>query len=571
MFGLHALDILALAIYLIGITVVGIRASKQISTTGDFLMPRKFGKVMMMMHGLGTATHSDQAVGVASKSFTNGLSGIWYSWMWLFATPFYWLIAPMMRRFRALTTGDVFAARYDQSVSSLYAALGLIKFMVNIGLMLKGTGVIIEAVTLGKLPTNTTIIIVTVLFVVYGLAGGLSAAIVTDFIQGILTILFSFMLLPIVLNAVGGMSGMRATFAEIRPGTEMLSLVAPGEIGVFFIFMIAVNTLLGVVVQPQNMGTCAAGKTEMEGAIGFMGGTMIKRLCTVAWSVTGLAAVAYYANQQIAPDLVYGHMAREFLPQIMPGLLGLFLAAMLATVMGSCDSFMVASSGLVTENLYKPLRPGLSEAHYLNVARISGLIAVCGGVALAWFAKGVIPLLESLWKVNAMMAMAFWLGIFWRRTTVAGAWAATLTALLAWWLGSRGWFAESLSQMQFLVEMGVVRAKGENWLIYLPWQMVFYITAGFAAGVVASLATKPVSQDKLDNFYGLLRTPVRADEVIKESCRLPVGATPGERRVFFPNSQFEIPIPTKIAMLGFGVGWACVLAIIGLVAFLIAD
>lgn len=571
MFGLHALDILMLAIYLIGITVVGIRASKQIHSTGDFLMPRKFGKVMMMMHGLGTATHSDQAVGVASKSFTNGLSGIWYSWMWLFATPFYWLIAPMMRRFRALTTGDVFAARYDQSVSSLYAALGLIKFMVNIGLMLKGTGVIIEAVTLGKLPTNTTIIIVTVLFVIYGLAGGLSAAIVTDFIQGILTILFSFMLLPIVLNAVGGLSGMRTTFAEIRPDTEMLSLVAPGEIGVFFIFMIAVNTLLGVVVQPQNMGTCAAGKTEMEGAIGFMGGTMIKRLCTVAWSVTGLAAVAYYANQQIAPDLVYGHMAREFLPQIMPGLLGLFLAAMLATVMGSCDSFMVASSGLVTENLYKPLRPGMSEAHYLNVARVSGLIAVCGGVALAWCAEGVIPLLESLWKVNAMMAMAFWLGIFWRRTTVAGAWAATLTALLAWWLGSRGWFAESLSQMQFFVEFGIVRAKGESWGIYLPWQMVFYITAGFIAGIVASLATKPVAKDKLDNFYGLLRTPVQADEEIKESCTLPAGTTPGERRVFFPNSQFEIPIPTKIAMLGFGVGWACVLAIIGAVAFLIAD
>ncbi len=571
MFGLHILDLLVLAVYLIGVTVVGVWAAKSIKSTGEFLMPRKFGKVMMMMHGLGTATHSDQAVGVASKSFTNGLSGIWYSWMWLFATPFYWLIAPMMRRFRALTTGDVFAARYDRSVSGLYAALGLGKFMVNIGLMLKGTGVIIDAVTLGRLPTNTTIIIVTVLFVIYGLAGGLSAAIITDFIQGILTILFSFMLLPIVLNAVGGMSGMRTTLTEIRPDTEMLSLVAPGEIGVFFIFMIAVNTLLGVVVQPQNMGTCAAGKTEMEGAIGFMGGTMIKRLCTVAWSVTGLAAVAYYAGTDIKPDLVYGHMAREFLPQIMPGLLGLFLAAMLATVMGSCDSFMVASSGLVTENLYKPLRPGLSDAHYLNVARVSGLIAVCGGVALAWFADGLIPLLENLWKVNAMMAMAFWLGIFWRRTTVAGAWAATLTALLAWWLGSNGEVAKWLTQFPFLVDNGVVRMKAESWVVYLPWQMVFYLTAGFGAGILVSLLTKPVASGKLENFYSLLRTPVAPDEEIKESCTLPEEIKPGARRVFFPDTELEIPIPSRIAVMGFVIGWACVLAIIGLVAFFIAD
>ena len=571
MFGLHPIDIAALLLYLIGVTVIGVRAAGKVKSTGDFLMPRKFGKVMMMMHGLGTATHSDQAVSVASKSFTNGLSGIWYSWMWLFATPFYWLIAPMMRRFRALTTGDVFAARYDQSVSSLYAVMGLGKFMVNIGLMLKGTGVIIDAVTEGKLPTNTTIIIITVLFVVYGLAGGLSAAIITDFIQGILTIVFSFMLLPIVLNAVGGLSGMREKLAVLRPDTEMLSLVTPGEIGFFFIFMIAVNTLLGVVVQPQNMGTCAAGKTEIEGAVGFMGGTMIKRLCTVAWSVTGLAAVAYYGNDVGNPDLVYGHMARDFLPQVMPGLLGLFLAALLATVMGSCDSFMVASSGLVTENLYKPLKPGKTDSHYLTVARLSGLIAVCGGVALAWFAKGVIPLLENLWKINTMMAMAFWLGVFWRRTTVAGAWAATITALLAWWLGTQGWFAGSLAQVQFLADAGVVRAKGGAWVVYLPWQMVFYITAGFAAGIIASLLTQPVNERKLDRFYSLLRTPVTPDEVISESCTLPEGTTPGERRVFLPNTNLEIPIPTKTAMIGFGVGWLCVLAIIGLVALLIAD
>ena len=51
------------------------------------------------------------------------------------------------------------------------------------------------------------------------LAGGLGAAIVTDFIQGILTILFSFLLLPFVLGAVGGMTGMRETILAM-PGNE---------------------------------------------------------------------------------------------------------------------------------------------------------------------------------------------------------------------------------------------------------------------------------------------------------------------------------------------------------------
>ncbi len=547
MLNLHIADIAALALYLLGVTVLGLLAARKVKNLSDFVMPRKFGKAFMLMHSFGTSTHSDQAVSVVSKTFTSGLAGIWYQWMWLFATPFFWLIAPMMRRFRALTTADVFEARYDRSVSTLYSVLGLGKFMVNIGLMLKGSSMIIDAATAGALPANYMIVIMTVLFVIYGIAGGLSAAIVTDFVQGVLTLLFSFMLLPVVLNAVGGIDGMKETITPLFPEKNMFSLVAPGDIGVFFLVMISINSLLGVVVQPHNMGTCGAGKTEIEGAVGFMGGTLLKRICTVAWCLTGLAAVAYYGGHADDPDLVYGTMAREFLPQIMPGLLGLFIAALLATVMGSCDSFMVASSGLFTENLYKPFRRGRSGVHYLKVARISSLVVVAGGVALAYLAEGVVPLLENLWKINTMMAMAFWLGVFWRRTTVAGAWGATFSALLTWWL------------------------TANIWELSLPWQMLAYIVTGFLVGIVVSLFTRPVAEKKLEKFYSLLRTPVLPNEPEGESCTLPEEIEPGPRRVFFPNSNLEIPIPGWRAIAGFTVGWLIIGSIIASVAIWIAD
>ena len=50
--------------------------ARRVHNIGDFFMPRRFGKAMMVMHTFGTGTHSDQAVSVASKTFTNGLSGI---------------------------------------------------------------------------------------------------------------------------------------------------------------------------------------------------------------------------------------------------------------------------------------------------------------------------------------------------------------------------------------------------------------------------------------------------------------------------------------------------------------
>ena len=137
--GLALADWFVLAIYLLGVTLLGIWASRRVKSMAEFVMPRRFGKLMMLMHGFGTSTHSDQAVTVASKCYTSGLAGIWYQWMWLFATPFFWLIAPMMRRFRALTTADVFAARYGPSVAVLFCVFGLAKFTVTIGNMLKGS------------------------------------------------------------------------------------------------------------------------------------------------------------------------------------------------------------------------------------------------------------------------------------------------------------------------------------------------------------------------------------------------------------------------------------------------
>jgi Na+/proline symporter len=814
MLGLHTADILVLGLYLVGITAIGVWAAKRIKNISDFFMPRRFGKTMMVTHAFGTGTHSDQAVSVASKSYTNGLSGIWYQWLWLFATPFYWLIAPVMRRFRAITTADVFEARYSPSVAMLFAVVGMLNLAINIGVMLKGSSKVVEASTGGLVASNLAIMVMTVLFVIYGIAGGLSAAIITDFIQGILTVVFSFVLLPFILKATGGIDGIREAIKD----PEMLSLVAPEEISFFYIVVIAFNGLVGIVTQPHTMGNCAAGRTEMEGRFGWMFGNFIKRICTVAWCLTGLGAIVYFAGREVDPDRIFGLVAAEFLPRILPGVLGLFLAALLASVMSSCDSFMIASSGLFTENIYKRLVPGRSQRHYVTAARLTSLGVVAGGVGFALWLPSVVKGLEIFWMISPMMGIAFWLGLFWRRTTVAGAWASTLTALTIWFLttlapivwlvghapyakqarlvfvkektpspllrdceikdadGLAGKLRDSndplsthirqklsedtkklLSQYEVpdavskelrakvVGDLNVLMTKGKlggtaeksdnrqeddvfyeesrfarvaltaktrelisrkpegkvlvrlnrrlleeaygdeilrSWLfcasdikepaalakrlsqadpadplalyvrerlsdqarslvaspesvepdelratlavelngiaggeniyeenrfamaftkrgtikksqedlsgedlvrlntylleeafiwevsknrkieIYLPWQMIFYLAAGLVVGITVSLFTKPVTKEKLDNFYALVRTPVTPGEQVEAPCTLPAGAVVPEARRLFPKSSLEIQIPSRTSIIGFAAGWACVAAII---------
>lgn len=575
---LHWLDMVVVAVYLIGITVLGAWMGRRISNSAEYFMPRKFGKGMMIMHAFGTGTASDQAVVVSSATFAKGLSGIWYQWLWLFVTPFYWLIAPIFRRFRATTTADVYELRFDHSVAVLFALVGMANMCIKIGLMLKGAGALIDSGTGGAIDAEIAIVAVTVLFVVYGVAGGLGAAIVTDYIQGMLTILFSILLLPFILYAVGGMSGVHQTIAD----PAMMSLVVPGEITLFFVAMVSLQALIGIVAQPFIMGVCAAGKTEWEGRVGIVVGNLVKRLCTIAWCLTGIAAVAWYIQQGNDPanmdaatlkataDGIYGEVANAFLPAVMPGLLGLFLAALLAGVMSSCDSFMISSAGLFTENIYRQASPDRSESHYIWVGRMASILVVIGGVLFAFWVPSVVKALSIWFKIAPMMGLVFWIGLIWRRMTVAGAWATTLTGFATWWITTQNWFLNWISGQPFSDSLGLIHSSGEAMEMVEPWQILFYLISAVAMGIFVSLATRPVANEKLDLFYQLTRTPVAAGEVISSPCTLPESTPPAQRRQVANRFGLELPVPSQVSVIGFLAVWFSVAALIGGFVWIVA-
>ncbi len=559
MLGISGWDWVSVGLYFVAITIIGVWSAVRVKDTADFFMAgRRFGKVFMVFFSFGAGTSGNDAVGVSSKTYTNGLSGIWYQWLWLFATPFYWIIAPVFRRMRALTTGDYFEYRYGEKTAMLYAVVGIAQLTVNMGILLRGAGATITAISGEAIPTTWAIIVMTVMFVFYGVAGGLAAAIVTDFLQGILTVLLSFIILPFAWHAVGGMVGLREHIAD----EHMFSLVAPGEINGFHVFIFALNALVGIATQPHIMGCCASGRNEMDGRVGFVGGNLLKRICTVAWMLTGLCAVVYYAGvQNVNPDHVFGNMARDLLPKVMPGLIGVFLAALLASIMSSCDAYMVSCSGLFTQNIYRRAIRGLPEKHYVLVGRVAALAIVCCSVYFAFQFKDVPSALEWFFRMQAMMGAAFWLGLFWRRTTAAGAWAGTLVALATMFLTNHtyfhAWAVEHLPS--FVIWDGQFRVS---------WQMFSYLVAGFSTCILVSLVTPRAPKARLDRIYACLRTPIQPNEPHSEPFSLPEGVVPPEPRKLFNHPDFEIPMPTLAGMAGFGVIWCIVALMVGFVFWL---
>ncbi|MHC4331234.1 MAG: sodium:solute symporter family transporter [Planctomycetota bacterium] len=252
-------------------------------------------------------------------------------------------------------------------------------------------------------------------------------------------------------------------------------------------------------------------------------------------------------------------------------MLGIFLAALLASVMSSCDAFMISSSALFTENIYRPLFPHKKKGHYLTVGRIASVIVVAGGVVFAFWLPGVVKGLEIFWMVSAMMGLAFWMGLFWRRTTVAGAWATTLISFAVLLFTSKIAFGQYVLwdfNAHFAAYLPEFMLSNEGEL-QLPWKMILYLGTGLISGIVVSFLTRPVAKEKLENFYALIRTPITPGEQVDKPCTLPAGAVVPERRNVFPNTSLEIAIPSRTSVIGFLIGWVCV-AVIVCAVYLIA-
>ena len=121
-FGLSLIDWTVVAIYLLGVTAIGVWSYTKVKDISDYFMGgRRFGKIFMMFFAFGAGTSSEQAIGVVAGTWREGLAGIWWQFLWLWATPFYWIVAPVMRRMRALTTSDFFEARFSTSTATLYS------------------------------------------------------------------------------------------------------------------------------------------------------------------------------------------------------------------------------------------------------------------------------------------------------------------------------------------------------------------------------------------------------------------------------------------------------------------
>jgi SSS family solute:Na+ symporter len=469
--GLHLIDAILIVVYVVAIIWIGHRIGRiRQDTEGFYLAGRKLGLFYQFFLNFGHSTDSNQAAGVSREVYRQGLGGMWIQYLVLFLTPFYWFTTMLYRRSRLVTVGDLLTERFDSkflggafAVFTLVMALmgGAASYMVAGKTMMALTpkaeseytaeeaasvaafrefrelqGRVVTGLDeaeqaryeelqdryeRGELRglishTNPLFFYVAYALVIaaYTMLGGFAAVAVTDAIQGVLIVVFSFMLIPIGLSRLGGFEGLHAQVPDYM--FSLFGSAATSDYAWYTILAMVVANLVSIIAAAPMMPTAGSAKNEMTARLGMLGGMYFKRVIMLFWALAGLIAIGLYAGALDDPDQIWGLMTRELL---FPGAIGLMLVGVLAANMSSLDALSVTNSALVVRNLYQPVRSGLPEQHYVTTGRLVVGAILLGGVIAALYAENLLTLFQYFISLPAVFGAAIWLGFVWRRLTKA--------------------------------------------------------------------------------------------------------------------------------------------------------
>ena len=616
--GLDYMIWVVLVVYLAGMLLLGWWSKHRAQDREGYLLGgRKFGVAMMTMHAFGAGTNPGDTGGVISKSTVVGGAGIWVSWIWMFGTPFYWLIAPIMRRTRCLTMTDYFEERFGRPASVLYTVVASVGMMIFFGGVLLATTKTVLGM-MGKAGAEDAELwffgilgVMTVVFVLYGYWGGIVAAARTDMIQGLMIIVLSFLAIPpaLKLAGVGGMGGMRENLAhastvvndavakaraqhgqgdlagmiatlEAAKGFEpagtirkvlalwkkgaadpvagaanraeavallkgakpvdYLRIFNPAEFDLFAVILLSIGAPLTALALPHLMSVTSAGKTEWEGRMGFTGGNLLKRVCTIGWSLLALCWLAHLIGkgQATTPDAAFGDAIRALLSPVLQGLM---LACVMAASMSSGDAVQVTVAGLFTQSIYRTLiNPSADEKQSVRFTKRVGVLVIAVSLIFAvGLRSDLVGAIILYFNVLAAVGISTALGIVWRRMNQVGVFCGTIAA------------------MAVLI---ICRADG----VSLTVKYGGFLAAGLVFGVLGSLLSKPPDRKRVDEFLKKIYTPIGQEEKLA----LPLDeAVPSEKRLFTGGGLFLVK-PSRQSWVGFlvtlGICVGCVVAMLAL-------
>jgi SSS family solute:Na+ symporter len=426
---LNKLDLAIIALYLLAITLFGLRFRKRQRSLRDyFLAGRDIPWWAISLSIVAAETSTLTIISIPGLAYDSNLTFLQVVMGYVVGrVVISFVLLPHYFRGDLYTAYQLIERRFGRGLRSLTAGLFLLTRTAAEGVRVYAVSIVV-AIALGT-GEVTSIAIITLLTLIYTFEGGLAAVIWTDVVQTVIYVGGTLVGLWTILHLVpGGWSAIHAAAADVgklqvfdfTPSLWLPYTFWAGVIGGTF-FTIASHGTDQLIVQ-----RLLAARSQRQSMTALISSGILILFQFALFLMVGVLLWAYYRVPSAnfgKPDRIYPTFIVSRLPH---GISGLLIAAILAAAMSNLSAALNALSSTSIMDFYVRFRPQADEPTRLRLSRFSTFVW-----ALLLFAIAVLSLHKVARVIEVGLQIAsvaygallgvFLLGVLTRKANQRGA------------------------------------------------------------------------------------------------------------------------------------------------------
>ena len=476
--------LIIVAIYCAVVIAVGVfsRTKGQTSLADYFVGNRSLGAFVAFFTYVATFHSSFAFIGAAGQMYSSGIK--------FFATFTSCVVSPLMiyiigrptwylgQKYNYMTQGELVGDYYEsKALRYLVAIVSLIFLVPYLQSQIAAGGIIFETITEGRVSYLLGCVILYAVIIGYILLGGFKAVAWTDTIQGILMIEMIWIAGGVVLVGTSGTmswNNLMQTMATQFPEKVLI------PVEYWPTYMTSFISLFGISIYPPSFQRFFAVKNPKTLKWLSVTTPIYLIFFYVPIMIISFSGVVYMPGLEKA-DQVVPMMLTQY---ASPILVGLVMAGALAATMSSTDSQLHSASSIFTVDLYKGMKPDVSDKKALLAGKVFIVVISAVALALSQFTSALITTIVTIALGGCLQILPSLIGaLYWKGASKLGAISGLITGVTV----------VVLTQYVPAIKTPLGMSSGF-------WGLVCNLLVFF---VVSKLTPKPSAQS-IEKFHGYL-------------------------------------------------------------------
>lgn len=421
------LFILGISFYFLLMISIGYLASRRIETMADYLIAgRRLPFYLAVPTIVATWFGAGSCMGVSGTVYSQGFYGV-------IADPFGCSLALIIaglffaipfRRLGLLTISDLLRKSYGPSFERIATILTIPFYIGTLASNMLAMGYIFQIVSGGSVEWG--ILLGSIIVLLYTVAGGMWAVTLTDFIQLGVLIIGLLLIVPICFEHTKNFPAVsQAFFHEFTTLLPNSSSNTHWSAYLGRIFM----TGLGAIMGQDLIQRLMASRTEKIARSSAI---------TAGFLYLALGLIPLFvgiAGRDILPNLAQPEQLIPLLAQqyLSPLAFTIFSCGLLAAIMSTADSYLLAGTSLVVNNIILKVITIKTEKNKIKLLRWSNILFALTALGLALSGPTIFDLMvHSGATLFVSIFVPTCAALFWKSTHRFAAWYAMMGGLIAW-------------------------------------------------------------------------------------------------------------------------------------------